>query len=241
MNLEFLSAFLTSTSAMKYQAFLAKLWRKRLTHRTTTLGMRCFPQQSRVPNTLPILEVRDIRPSDAPRILPPYHVGKQTDESILINSRREILKRDPSRCKVVIDKGTGTPCFFFWIARHHPGTHTSVAGHGSFPPLRAGQAVLGYAYTHPLYRRRVVLEQILRCVVLHTASEGTRELFTFVKSTESRLATALRDAGFFRFLRRTETSFFGGLLRSFSFESIAGATPSERSAISSFPITEALL
>jgi hypothetical protein len=226
---------------MKEQSFLATIWRKRLKDRTTALGMRCFPLQARFPNTPAILEVRDIRPSDMPRILPTYQSGIYADESSLINSRRNILKQDPSHCKVVVDKGTGTPCFFFWFSRHPQGDSGLIPDHVSIPFLRTGQAIMGHAYTHPLYRRRGVVSQILQCVVRYAANKGTRELITFVEPTESRITTELQRVGFSRFANRKESSFLGGLFRSVSFESLEHAAPSRKLAIPISPLAEASL
>lgn len=175
------------------------LWQNR-----TSIGLRRRCGTIVAPTASIRIEVRDIRPSDAPLILPSDDPSLPRAERNEIARRRKLLELGVPRCFVAIDSLNNRPCFIQWAFSPSQNDFVSDFFHGRFPQLTAGQILLENAYTPPEYRGKGIMPDAMNQIATLLFSAGATEVITFVDHRNAPSLKGCAKAGFEPYLIRRD-------------------------------------
>ena len=169
---------------------------------------------------IPIM-VRELTSTDIPLMLPEQLATNDRRERAQINLRRKLLHQNIPTCFVAIDQRSSHPCFIQWAFDQSQNDFIADFFKGRLPRLNAGQVLLENAYTHPDFRGLGVMPVAMSLIADILADNGSREIMTFVETTNVPSLKGCLRAGFRPFMTRKDLSICGRLSRKRTFESIS--------------------
>lgn len=167
------------------------------------------------------LEVRPLRPGEALEFLA-LNANVDAGDAAFALVEQRLLDSDFGTCYVAVNP-EGKPCYmqFLFLPQDNPGIRQMWGN--SFPTLGVDEALLEGAFTPDAYRGQGIMAHAMARIAEAAKECGARRVMTFVAADNIASLKGCKKAGFFPYLRRTESWRWGQ--RRITFEPLPEGTP----------------
>lgn len=168
--------------------------------------------------------LRPLEPYDYPVLFNTVDPEIDEDERKLRSARRQLAEAGIGRGYVAVTE-TGEPCYAQWLFGPADNRGIRRFFEGTFPPLRAGEALLEGAFTPVQHRGKGIMPAAMARIAEHASALDARYVITFVGEDNGASLKGCDRAGFRPYLRRSDR--WVGVRRTIRFSPWTGSRPGE--------------